>query len=570
MCCALILIGSIRIVSTYPVFGQTYDEPGHIGAGMEWLQKGEYTFAVMTPPLARILPAIGLYAVGIRLPEDLDLEGRAYPKWISWQDTHLAKTFNAGNEVLHSGGAYDRNLALARLGVLPFFIVATLFVWIWSRELYGDGTAIIATALFSSLPPVLAHSGLATADMALACTFFVSLYFFVKWLPHPTLKNGFWLGLATAMAFLSKMSAFVLLPATFFVILVFFLFSKTQSSRHESTVMKRAVVGSLALIMATCFFFVWAGYRFSFGPVLDQKDAPQERIDAKFAPGSVANNAARLLLETPLPAPELIKGIKLLRFYNAKGRWSNLLGEFKKTGWWYFFIVAIGAKTPIPFLLFSIIGGVMMTFDCWRYRGIQSFALILALATILAITAQSKVTYGLRHVLAVYPIMAIISASAIFKLWQTARYTRQVRAALVLLCAWFFTGSMIAHPDYLAYFNEIAGDHPAAFLAENDLDWGQDLKRLSIELEALKVKKVWVALNSSAFLERLLPGDVKYLEPNVHKSGWIAISAWRKVYGSNQQDPNDGYVWLESYQPVRKIGKSIYLYHIEGPKIDNQ
>ncbi|MGA2606469.1 MAG: hypothetical protein ABSH01_03310 [Terriglobia bacterium] len=42
-------IGAARIISTYRVFGQTTDEPGHLGAGMEWLERGTYTGGRYTP-----------------------------------------------------------------------------------------------------------------------------------------------------------------------------------------------------------------------------------------------------------------------------------------------------------------------------------------------------------------------------------------------------------------------------------------------------------------------------------------------------------------------------------------
>lgn len=171
-------------------------------------------------------------ASNMRGSEDWDVDAGSYPGWISWQGTHLARPFNAGNEILHTNDPYTRNLALARADILPFFVVSALFVWIWTRILYLDGAAIVAAALFSSLPPVLAHSGLATADTAIACTFFVSLYLFVRWLQSPTLKRGFFLGLASALAFLSKMSAVVFILLTFGIILLFF---RTYSPKKGSS-----------------------------------------------------------------------------------------------------------------------------------------------------------------------------------------------------------------------------------------------------------------------------------------------------------------------------------------------
>jgi hypothetical protein len=39
----LIVVGLLRIASTYGVFWQTADEPAHVATGMEWLSQGKYT-----------------------------------------------------------------------------------------------------------------------------------------------------------------------------------------------------------------------------------------------------------------------------------------------------------------------------------------------------------------------------------------------------------------------------------------------------------------------------------------------------------------------------------------------
>ncbi|HJZ04914.1 MAG TPA: phospholipid carrier-dependent glycosyltransferase, partial [Patescibacteria group bacterium] len=147
----LIIIGLIRIFSTYSVFWQTWDEPPHITAGMEWLETGQYTREHMHPPLPRVMCALGPYLDGVR---STGLDYRTYE----------------GNNLLQYNNAYERNLTLARLGVLPFFVIATLVVWIWARLYFGGLTALLSVILFTTLPPVLAHSGLATTDMACAAT----------------------------------------------------------------------------------------------------------------------------------------------------------------------------------------------------------------------------------------------------------------------------------------------------------------------------------------------------------------------------------------------------------------
>src|SRR5689334_12480033 len=62
---AAVLLASIRIGITWNVFSHTFDEPAHLAAGMEWLDRGAYTWEVQHPPLARVFGALGPYLLGI-------------------------------------------------------------------------------------------------------------------------------------------------------------------------------------------------------------------------------------------------------------------------------------------------------------------------------------------------------------------------------------------------------------------------------------------------------------------------------------------------------------------------
>jgi hypothetical protein len=48
------------------------------------------------------------------------------------------------------------------------------------------------------------------------------------------------------------------------------------------------------------------------------------------------------------------------------------------------------------------------------------------------------------------------------------------------------------------YFNELAGRHPERILITSDLDWGQDLLRLSSTLKEKRVQFVSVAYSGEA------------------------------------------------------------------------
>src|SRR5205085_12165040 len=63
----LVIIASIRIVSTYTALSHTMDEPIHLGAGMEWLTVGSYQWDPSHPPLVRVMSAAAVYLDGGRL-----------------------------------------------------------------------------------------------------------------------------------------------------------------------------------------------------------------------------------------------------------------------------------------------------------------------------------------------------------------------------------------------------------------------------------------------------------------------------------------------------------------------
>ena len=75
----LVLLGSIRIISTYAIFSATYDEPAHLATGMEWLDLGTYRLEPQHPPLARVLTALGPYLAGARNHglRNINVEGTA-------------------------------------------------------------------------------------------------------------------------------------------------------------------------------------------------------------------------------------------------------------------------------------------------------------------------------------------------------------------------------------------------------------------------------------------------------------------------------------------------------------
>src|SRR5205085_11543138 len=103
----------------------------------------------------------------------------------------------------------------------------------------------------------LAHSGIATTDMAVTAGVVFSLYRFTLWMEQPNPRNSVLWGVATAMAMLAKFSAFLVVPLCSLAILLLYCVSKRRFPPVR--------VKMLALACAAAFLLIWAAYRFSIG-----------------------------------------------------------------------------------------------------------------------------------------------------------------------------------------------------------------------------------------------------------------------------------------------------------------
>ena len=534
-CCAVLLVALAvaRIVATYRVFNQTFDEPAHIACGLEWLDEGQYRYEHQHPPLARVATALGPYLAGIR-------------------SYGLKSVYEEGNRILYAGNHYFRTLALARMGILPFFVIACALLWSWSRRLFGTGVALASTLLFTMLPPVLAHSGLATTDMACATFVFAALYAFSRWLERPRWRQSLLLGASTALAALSKFSSLVFLPACMLAVLLLYWFvERPPLAAFRREALRRTL--SLVFAAPVLFLVIWAGYRFSVGRVTAE-DRPYVAID-------------RFLPEARLPAFEFFDGIGYVEYHSTRGHESWLLGEYRTDGWWYFFPVVLAVKTPIAFLLLCVIGCFCLARQSIAKVRWQEWVPGTCALAILLVCMLSSIDLGVRHILAIYPLLAMVAGLGLTRLTREGRARKTFAAGGVVLALWLVVSSVASHPDYLAYFNESVGGRPERVLAESDLDWGQDLQRLSDQLKELGARQVTLAYFGTADTARHHLPFVKPLTAYQRASGWVAVSLhWMTIGAAAMQQTVGTNIspvsWLHDEKPVTRVGTSIDLYYV--------
>ena len=505
----LVGIAALRIVATYTPLSHTVDEPIHLGAGMEWLDHGTMTGDVSHPPLARVLSAVGPYLAGER-----------------WTPT--GNTTTDGLAVLGRDAHYDRMLALARLGVLPLFVLACGMVFLWGNRAGGPLAGLVATFLFTTVPPVLAHAGQVTTDMAATAFTAAGAYAGLRWAERPDRRRTMALGVAVGLGMIAKYSLVVFLPGVWAAMYLC----------HWRGM--RAVPGQLrehwrpaVAAAAIAWLVIWAGFRFSFGPLSD--------------------------FHVSLPAPRFFDGWHDIWMHNQEGHASYILGRQHHFGVWYFFPVTLAVKTPLAMIL-------LLGWSLWtaRRKRLSVAAPLGYCAVILAIAMSSRINLGVRHVLPIYVGLAVIGGAASAALLRQARGITAGRWAglsasiLFALFGWQVVSGALAHPDYLSYTNEITRGHPEEFVAESDLDWGQDMHRVSDFL--IKAGATEVAFT---------PYNVTYLEaghafPKVTYSNWyhaspgwnvVSLSGW-KVYN------HPG--WIGRRQPEFRIGRTHWAWYFRA------
>lgn len=261
-----------------------------------------------------------------------------------------------------------------------------------------------------------------------------------------------------------------------------------------------------------------------------------------------------IAVHVPLPAPMWFEGLELVALHNEIGHPTYFLGEYRSSGWWYYFPVILFFKTPVAFLILWAIGFVVLL----RTPGYRALAL-LPLA-MLILPMLSAINIGIRHILPIYGPMAMAAAAGVGALWNARRAVTAYRALAVVLFGWMILRGALAHPDYVADFNEFAGKHPERIAADSNLDWGQDVLRLARYERAHDLRPFYFNVFGSVDPRRFGSGGTE-LPPGARVHGWVAISEMLIRTGPTD-DRGGGFRWLEQFQPERRIGRSIRLYRV--------
>ncbi len=554
-----------QAASVSDTFSTTADEIAHLTAGYSYWQDRDY----------RLQPENGLFpqrwAALPLLGRDLKQLDRSHKAWAEANVWVVGENFfhKSGNDLaamLRSGRAM-----IALLGAALVFAVG---VWAW--QLTGAFGAFVSSTLAAFSPTLLAHAGLVTSDTAAALGFVLASAAWWRLLHGVTPGRIAWAGLALGYLLLAKFSAVLFAPMAVLMLAVrLWRRAPVNGRRGLARLAPLALAG--VSVVALAWAVVWAGYGFRYGAT-----GPRAPANAQFAMPwdsvmiAEAKRSALLMADgKPQGEPVYLKPGPVQAFVgwgtahhvlpeawlygfafvdrSSRYRPAFFAGEWSALGWPAFFPVAYLLKSTLPELLLHVLGLACLLAAARRSRGgrtllYKATPLLVVVLVYGAFSVRSSLNIGHRHILPLYACAAVLASGVTIRGGGISRRNARALAAIagIALLAQVAT-SLRARPDYLPYFNPLAGgtENGYRYFVDSSLDWGQDLPRL----------KAWLAARADrdpVFLSYFGSGSPRYygieatrigdtyfdfsgaerqLVPSL-RGGWFVISAtmWQRVY----------------------------------------
>lgn len=582
------------------------DEVAHIPAGYSYLTQRDYRLNPEHPPLLKDLSAVPLlFMKGINFPSQLS----------SWQNGVNNQWDFGFNFLYNSNNNADKIIFWSRLPMLLLLILLGFFIYKWTKKLYGPWIAVIAIALFAFDPTFTAHGRYVTTDVGAAFAFFSAIYFFINWIKKPVLKNLILAGVFFGLAQMIKFSLFLLVPC-FGLILIVWLIIRTSTPDEWKSDFKRFLVlcrfyiPRFILILIIGYLLIYPVYLFHISNYPYEKQLSDTTFLASKFPVKPVGQLLIWMAKQPIlrPYAQYTLGLFMVLQRATGGNTTFFLGDVTNKGWRSYFPIIYILKTPLALHILTIIALLFLAwqipktskfikkqkfskliikkFQEWKSKVGNLFrnyfteiAMLIFVIVYWTASITSNLNIGVRHVLPTFPFIFILVSGQIKRIFDYLKKKNKKMATGIwslifgFLLLWYISSSVSVFPYYLTYFSELIGGAKNGYIyaTDSNLDWGQDLKRLTKWTDENNISKIKVDYFGGATAQYYLKD--KYEEwhaeydPAKAKGSWLAISA--TFLQQNRATPTkgfefktDNYLWLNQYEPITVIGNSIFVYYI--------
>ena len=514
----------------------TVDEFQHLPAGVVYWQTGDFSFNAYNPPLLRLLAAAPLMA-----------DARVHAPDVALNDSR----WNAGQVFQQSlGQAYHDVFVRARLMIMLITLLTAFLIYRLAQRGIGQGAALMALTLFSFNPLVLAHGALVTTDAGFSLAFLATCVAAVRLLQVATTGRALVLGVVLGLALLTKFTAVLLVP----MLLAAAGLMSVLGNRPDLVAaygwlrlpaLRRSLQLLLVLVIATGV--VNAGYLFD--------GSGQPLAAHTFTHPLLLKLSGSWIGQLPLPFPaDFVRGFDLQYAQAAELFSGYFMGKVATTGWWYYYPAALLLKTPTLFWLMFVALFVAIATRRLPLTALLIATLIMPLVGLVAFSALTSINIGLRYLLFMMPFLCLALAHL-----TLAEGVRDHVRGLALAMVAYAASVAVYHPNYLGYFSELAGG-PARghrYLADSNLDWGQDLLRLRAYLHANGIATV--ALSNFGLVD---PGVYGIVHKSVAEAaaGDTVVISINHLLGLDPWGQASGVEPYRDQSPKARIGTSLWVF----------
>ncbi len=453
----------------------TTDEGSHMVRGIMLLKTGDYRLNQHHPILFNTLNAIPAVLNPNLITESLESE--------NWQQ---AKKDEMAFELVNLNGGilnFSKEILFpSRVSMALFTALFLVLLYYLFYKEYGFAIAAISITLLALSPTLIAHGSLVTTDAPAMFTIFLGTWFLYKYLKKPSKKTLWIFILASLSALLAKFTA-VFATAIWLIAIFIYPFAK-NGWKFSWNVIKPFLTVSAAWIV-----LLWAAYGFQLKTIheveygnVSANEATLNHLshlDDSF-PIEISPTLTSLYYNVKLPFPQYIKGFYDNVFkHNYYGHGSFLLGEFSEKGWWYYFPVAFAVKENIVFVLLTVaalMSGIIILSKNIKNRLLKitpELVLIAVPLFLLVLNLQSSINLGVRHLLPIYPFLALLIS---LKIVPFLRKSLNTRRAFVIAILAMVASVLSQFPNYIEYFNEASGGPQNGYkiLRDSNFDWDQN------------------------------------------------------------------------------------------------
>jgi len=597
----------------------THDEYWHLPAGVAGWREGRFDLDNLNPPLTRLVCSLPALWQGVELPTGLPPDD----------------AFRLGDEFLRANREQGQRPWIWARGLnlwLSLFTAAVL--WWWGAAWLGRGAGLFAASLWLTCPLVLGHASLVTPDVGSTLLFVATLAATHGLAHRPTPARAWATGVLLGLAQLTKFTNVLLLglvPLTWMATRWWWHRQGRGEARRErpsrrlagqspgqspnpgdspgsmdahplatpvparpgslgpgrvgTAAARKTVPGESVVAIPpahlgkSCGVVAgWALLVWNLGYLAQGTGSPLADYPLRSRALQTLRENWPRLAQVPLPIPrDYVAGFDRQRSIMEGSHPVYWDGTWRLEGVPEYYLGCAAVKWPHltqGVVLLGLLGLV------WRAGRGEWLPAVLLGVPVLAVWIPASLLgmqLGFRYVMPSVPLLYLVAGWGVGWLWQRPGWGLRWLGGVLLVCLGL---GLRHHPHHLAYFNEWAGGPLGGrrYLADSNLDWGQDLLALRQWLQEHEIQRVGLAYfgmvpPAELGIDYELPPSREWVSRvGRPPPGWYAVSVnfvlgrphtIRLPDGTIRGVGYQEYGYFRSLQRVACLGGSLDIYRVE-------